>query len=90
MTMTNVLPLIKEKWPNENKQIYLQHDNASTHFGSDYALFIAAARAEGWDIQLTKQSANSADLISIIYPFSGHCSQLNETPWRNQTIMFDV
>jgi len=55
--------LIREKWPDDNKWIHLQHDNASTHFGSDCAPFVAAASAEGWDIQLTKQPANSPDLI---------------------------
>ena len=45
-----------------NKQMYLQHDYVFSHFGSDYAHFVAAARAEGWDIQLTKQPANSPDL----------------------------
>ena len=39
MIMNNFLPVIKEKWPDDNKRIYLQHDNASTHFGSDNALF---------------------------------------------------
>jgi hypothetical protein len=62
MIMNNVLPVIKEKWPDDKKRLYLQHDNASTHFGSDYAPFVAATRAEGWDIQLTKQPANSPDL----------------------------
>ena len=42
--------------------MYLQHDNVFTHFGSDYAHFVAAARAEGWDIRLTMQPANSPDL----------------------------
>lgn len=61
MIMNNVLPVIKEKWPDDSKRIYLQHENASTHFGSNYAPYLAAARAEGWDIQLAKQPANSPD-----------------------------
>ena len=35
---------------------------ASTHFGSDFAPFVAAATDEEWDIQLTKQPANGLDL----------------------------
>ena len=45
-----------------NKRIYLHHDNASTHFGSGFAPFVAAATDEEWDIRLTKQPANSPDL----------------------------
>ena len=62
MIVDNVLPMIKAKWPDGNKRIYLQHDNASTHFGSDFAPFVAAATDEEWDIRLTKQPANSPDL----------------------------
>jgi len=62
MIMNNFLPVIKEKWPDDNKRINLQHDNVSTHFSSNYAPFVAAAKAEGWDIQLTKEPANSQDL----------------------------
>ena len=54
MIVDNVLPMIKPKWPDGNKTIYLQHDNASTHFGSDFAPFVAAATDEEWDIRLTK------------------------------------
>ena len=43
MILNNVLPMIKAKWPDGNKRIYLQHNNASTHFGSDFAPFVAAA-----------------------------------------------
>ena len=47
MIVDNVLPsMIKTKWPDGNKQIYLQHDNASTHFGSDFAPFVAAETDE--------------------------------------------
>jgi len=62
MIVDNVLPMIKAKWPDGNKQIYLQHDNASTHFGSDFAPFVAAATNEEWDIRLTKQPTKSPDL----------------------------
>ena len=62
MIVDNFLPMIKAKWPDRNKRIYLQHDNASTHFGSDFAPFVAAATDEEWDIRLTKQPANSPDL----------------------------
>ena len=63
MIVDNVLPMIKAKWPDGNKRIYLQRDKASTHFGSDFAPFVvAAATDKEWDIRLTKQPANSPDL----------------------------
>ena len=43
-------------------KIHRQHDNASTHFGSDFAPFVAATTDEEWDIWMTKKPANSPDL----------------------------
>ena len=85
MIVDNVLPMIKAKWPDGNKQIYLQHDNASTHFGSDFAPFVAAATDEEWDIRLTKQPANSPDLNINVLSFLGHYSQVNGTLWKKPT-----
>ena len=62
MIVDNVLPMIKAKWPDGNKRIYLQHDNASTHFCSNFSPFVAAATDKEWDIRLTKQPANNPDL----------------------------
>ena len=74
--------MIKAKWPDGNKQIYLHSTTmlASTHFGSDFAPFVAAATDEEWDIRLTKQPANSLDLNINDLSFLGHYSQVNGTP----------
>ena len=57
---------IWEKWlvgVNGFKTVYIQHDNASTHFGSDYVPFLARRSYFGWmDINLTGQPANSTDM----------------------------
>ena len=91
MIVDNVLPMIKAKWPDGNKRTYLQHDNASTHFGSDFAPFVAAATDEEWDIRLTKQPANSPDLNINDLSFLGHYNQVNGgTPWKKPTTMSTV
>ena len=46
MTINNVIPAIWEKRPvgvNGSKTVYIQHKNASTHFGSNYVFFLEAA-----------------------------------------------
>jgi hypothetical protein len=77
--------MIKAKWPDGNKRIYLQRDKASTHFGSDFAPFVAAATDKEWDIRLTKQPANSPDLNINVLSFLGHYSQVNGTLWKKPT-----
>jgi hypothetical protein len=58
-----VLPNIKSKWPVEDRHntIWIQQDNCRTHIVPDDPEFVAAAQADGWDIRLTCQPANSPD-----------------------------
>jgi hypothetical protein len=44
-----------------NKEVFIQHDNATAHFGPDYLPFRTAGVAFGWNITLTGQPANSPD-----------------------------
>jgi hypothetical protein len=62
--INNVLPAIKEKWPaaERGRTIYIQQDNARTHVLVNDPCFCAAAQADGWDIRLVCQPANSPDL----------------------------
>ena len=67
MLINSVIPAIREKWPavkcgGGNKTVYIQHGNASTHFGSTYVPFLNAATVDGWDIKLTAQPANSHNM----------------------------
>ena len=41
--------------------MYVQHDNAKTHFKADDAAFLEAGAAMGWNITLTPQPPNSPD-----------------------------
>ncbi|KAM0875427.1 hypothetical protein ACQ4PT_036816 [Festuca glaucescens] len=59
-----LLPAIKQRWPASERgtTIWIQQDNAKTHIPVDDPEFVAAAQADGWDIRLTCQPANSPDL----------------------------
>ncbi|KAG2634225.1 hypothetical protein PVAP13_2NG155506 [Panicum virgatum] len=58
-----MLPDIKAKWPAEGRHetIWIQQDNCRSHIPVDDPEFCAAAQADGWDIRLTCQPANSPD-----------------------------
>lgn len=50
MIINNKIPVIREKWPvgvNVSKTVYIHHNNASTHFGSNYVPFLDAATLDG-------------------------------------------
>ena len=62
--------MIQEYWPVDNdgsKTIYLQHDNASIHFGcNNHGPFRNVATAlDGWDINLKGQPAISLDMLNV-------------------------
>jgi hypothetical protein len=56
-----VLPAIKLKWPNRDREIVIQQDGASSHINQDDAAFALAALACNWQIQLLTQPAQSPD-----------------------------
>jgi hypothetical protein len=45
-----VLPAIKLKWPDWNRQIIIQQDGATSHISEDDAAFVEAAIAGNWQI----------------------------------------
>jgi hypothetical protein len=61
MVIDKVIPAIRAKWPEGNKTVYIQHDNASSHFKNDYVPFVTAGKELGRNISLTPQPANSPD-----------------------------
>ena len=91
MIMNNALPVIKEKSPDDNKWIYLQHENASTHFGSDYTSFVTAARAEGYDIRLksNQQTVPDLNISNDLSFFKSLVRSMGLCGGINQSMMFD-
>ncbi|XP_058726901.1 uncharacterized protein LOC131598302 [Vicia villosa] len=59
-----ILPVIKEKWPIEEKgsPIFIQQDNARTHIDCHDEEFCRVASQDGFDIRIMCQPANSPDL----------------------------
>ncbi len=60
--MEKVVPAIKEKWPDQESQIIIQQDGASSHIEDNDAAFDAVARTGLWNISLETQPAKSPDL----------------------------
>ncbi|XP_057808982.1 uncharacterized protein LOC131023458 [Salvia miltiorrhiza] len=60
--INKMLPYFKSKWPSfASKNIFIQQDNVKPHIKVDDPEFLAVARADGFNIQLVCQPANSPD-----------------------------
>lgn len=57
-----VIPAIEAQWPEDNRTIYIQQDNARTHVPPDDSDFLAAVAESELDIRLMQQPANSPDM----------------------------
>jgi hypothetical protein len=62
MMIENVIPAIKQKWPDNNHNITVQQDGASAHLLPNDFAFEAAAQDDNWNIVLLTQPAQSPDL----------------------------
>ncbi|KAI2507526.1 hypothetical protein MHU86_6914 [Fragilaria crotonensis] len=60
--VTKVIPAIKEKWPDRNRNIIIQQDGAPAHIAENDAEFVAAARTGLWNIKLELQPPKSPDV----------------------------
>ncbi|XP_074315028.1 uncharacterized protein LOC141651206 [Silene latifolia] len=61
--LQKVLPAIKSKFHDKKgRKIFIQQDNAKPHISTRDPDFVAAATADGWDIELICQPPNSPDL----------------------------
>ena len=54
-----VIPAIQNKWPDQNRDITIQHDGASSHIEDDDPEFAEVASAGNWNIKLETQPAKS-------------------------------
>jgi hypothetical protein len=65
MVLKTVLPAIEAKWPLDGSRrstVYLQHDNAKTHFDENDALWKAEVDGKArFQFRLKEQAANSPD-----------------------------
>ena len=72
-----VVPAIKDKWPDWNRDIVIQQNGASSHIDKFDPTFCAAATSGNWNITLMTQSPKLPDL-NILDLFFGPCNQNNE------------
>ena len=61
MLIDKVIPAIKEKWPDLNRDIVLQQDGASAHIKADDLEFGIPARQGLWNINILTQAPKSPD-----------------------------
>ena len=59
--LEEVFPAIKREWPGSPGTVLVQKDNAPAHRINNDPDIIAAGTADGWDIKLINQPANSPD-----------------------------
>ena len=74
MILDNLLPAIKEKWPQQcGKKVRIQQDNATPHpppgTNAEINALLAEMATSGWDIQFVKQSPNSPDCNTLDLAF---------------------
>jgi hypothetical protein len=64
-----VLPAITLNWPDQNRQIIIQQDGATSHISEDDAAFVEAAIAGNWQIRLQSQPVQSPDMNTLDLAF---------------------
>ena len=73
--ITKVLPAIKQKWPDWNRNVVIQQCGASAHTDKNDPQFVAAATSGNWNSSLMTQSPKSPDLD--VLDFFRPCNQNN-------------
>jgi hypothetical protein len=61
MMIEKVLPAIKQKWPDRERDILIQQDGAPAHISQDDIEFVAQAQTGNWNIRIETQPAKSPD-----------------------------
>ena len=79
--VTKVIPAIKEKWPDRNRNIIIQQDGAPAHIKENDAEFVAAATAGLWNISLELQPPKSPDINVLDLSFF---RALQAAQWRRE------
>ncbi|KAE8973997.1 hypothetical protein PF005_g26101 [Phytophthora fragariae] len=94
MLVTDVIPAIKAKWPQDQKAtlIRIQQDNARPHVLEEDAEVLAAGRADGWNIRLKNQPAQSPDLncLDLGYLCSIQSLQSHTSPRTTEDLIKEV
>jgi hypothetical protein len=67
--ITKVLPAIKQKWPDWNRNKVIQQDGASAHIDENDPQFVAAATSVNWIISLMTRSPKLPDLNALDLSF---------------------
>ena len=62
MMINNLIPAIKEKWPNQRQTICIQQDNCRVHTQAVDRAILEAANVAGWSMEFYCQPAQSSDL----------------------------
>jgi hypothetical protein len=75
-----VLPAMKLKWPDRNREIVIQQDGASSHINQEDPAFAEAAMAGNWQIRLLTQPAQSPDTNTLDLSFFG---SLQSAQWNH-------
>ena len=70
-----VVPAIKAKWPDRNRNILIQQDGASSHIDEDDPEFVAIGVTGVWNIRLMTQSPKLPDLNVLDLSFFEPCHQ---------------
>ena len=79
--MTMVIPAIKDKWPDRNRNIIIQQDGAPAHIKENDAEFVVAATSGLWNIKLELQPPKLPDLNMLDLSFF---RALQAAQWREE------
>jgi hypothetical protein len=78
MFIEQLLPAIRNKWPNKAEDITIQQDNAPAHIKVHDQEFVEAASKDGWKINLRFQPPNSPDCNILDLGFFAAIQSLQE------------
>ena len=81
--LSDVFPAIKAMWPDPPGRVFVQQDNAPAHNIGDDPDIAAAGTADGWDIRLLNQPANSPDTNILDLGFFNSIQSLQDRTTLN-------
>ena len=81
--LSDVFPAIKAMWPDLPGRVFVQQDNAPAHNIGDDPDIVAAGTADGWDIRLLNQPANSPDTNILDLGFFNSIQSLQDRTTLN-------
>ena len=93
MIIHRVIPAIELQWPQayRNATIFLQHDNASSHFGNDDVLFQQRCAQSKLDMKIYFQPPNSPDLnVLDLGFFASLQAMVTKSKTRNKQLLIQA